>query len=56
VQLTWFCCDYGHLRASILAFDNLSGLPPWLSDTLCRLTSGGAFSTRPPIKTKFFLP
>jgi hypothetical protein len=30
----------------VLAFDNLSGLPPWLSDTLCRLTSGGAFSTR----------
>ena len=30
----------------ILAFDNLSGLPAWLSDTLCRLTSGGAFSTR----------
>ena len=30
----------------MLAFDNLSGLPPWLSDTLCRLTSGGAFSTR----------
>jgi hypothetical protein len=29
-----------------LAFDNLSGLPPWQSDTLCRLTSGGAFSTR----------
>ena len=24
----------------------VSGLPPWLSDTLCRLTSGGAFSTR----------
>jgi hypothetical protein len=23
-----------------------SGLPSWLSDTLCRLTSGGAFSTR----------
>ena len=23
-----------------------SGLPLWLSDTLCRLTSGGAFSTR----------
>jgi hypothetical protein len=32
----------------VLAFDNLSGLPPWLSDTLCRLTSGGAFSTRRP--------
>jgi hypothetical protein len=30
----------------VLAFDNLSGLPPWLSDTLCRLTSGGAFSVR----------
>jgi hypothetical protein len=30
----------------VLAFDNLSGLPTWLSDTLCRLTSGGAFSTR----------
>ena len=29
----------------VLAFDNLSGLSPWLSDTLCRLTSGGAFST-----------
>jgi len=25
----------------VLAFDNVSGLPPWLSDTLCRLTSGG---------------
>jgi hypothetical protein len=30
----------------VLAFDNLSGLPAWLSDTLCRLTSGSAFSTR----------
>src|SRR5262249_14813488 len=30
----------------VLAFDNLSGLPSWLSDPLCRLTSGGAFSTR----------
>ena len=30
----------------VLAFDNLSGLPPWLSDTLCRLASGSAFSTR----------
>src|SRR5262249_53408637 len=33
-------------QGHVLAFDNLSGLPPWLSDTLCRLTSGGAFSTR----------
>jgi hypothetical protein len=30
----------------VLAFDNLSGLPPWLSDAFCRLTSGAAFSTR----------
>jgi hypothetical protein len=28
------------------AFDNVSGLPPWLSDTLCRLASGSAFSAR----------
>jgi hypothetical protein len=33
-------------HSHVLAFDNLSGLPSWLSDTLCRLTSGGAFSTR----------
>lgn len=30
----------------ILAFDNLSGLPAWLSDALCRLSTGGGFSTR----------
>ena len=30
----------------ILAFDNLSGLPVWLSDGLCRLSTGGAFGTR----------
>src|SRR5262249_13429652 len=28
------------------AFDNLSGLPQWLSDALCRLSTGGGFSTR----------
>ena len=33
-------------NAHVLAFDILSGLSPWLSDTLCRLASGGAFSTR----------
>jgi hypothetical protein len=37
-----FAASNGH----VLAFDDLSGLPPWLSDTLCRLTRGGAFSTR----------
>jgi hypothetical protein len=32
----------GHL----LAFDNLSSLPTWLSDALCRLASGGSFAVR----------
>jgi hypothetical protein len=32
----------GHL----LAFDNLSGLPSWLSDALCRLATGGSFAAR----------
>jgi hypothetical protein len=30
----------------LLAFDNLSGLPHWLSDALCRLASGGSFAAR----------
>jgi hypothetical protein len=30
----------------IVAFDNLSSLWPWLSDALCRLSTGGGFSTR----------
>jgi hypothetical protein len=30
----------------VLAFDNVSGLPAWISDTLCRLATGGGFSTR----------
>ena len=29
-----------------LGFDNLSGLPEWLSDSFCRLSTGGGFSTR----------
>jgi hypothetical protein len=33
-------------NSHVMAFDNLTGLPPWLSDTLCRLTSGGAFAVR----------
>ena len=32
----------GHM----LAFDNLSGLSPWLSDSFCRLASGGSFAVR----------
>jgi hypothetical protein len=30
----------------LLAFDNLSGLPAWLSDALCRLASGGSLAVR----------
>ena len=33
-------------RAHVLAFDNVSGLPPWLSDALCRLATGGGYATR----------
>jgi len=33
-------------NAHLLIFDNVSGLPTWLSDTLCRLMTGGGFSTR----------
>lgn len=29
-----------------VAFDNLSRLPAWLSDALCRLSTGGGFGTR----------
>jgi hypothetical protein len=30
----------------VLAFDNVSGLRPWLSDALCRIASGAGFGTR----------
>jgi hypothetical protein len=30
----------------VISYDNLSGIPPWLSDALCRLATGGGFSTR----------
>jgi hypothetical protein len=32
----------------VIAYDNLSNVPPWLSDSLCRLAlaTGGGFSTR----------
>ena len=33
-------------NAHLLAFDNISSLPPWISDTLCRLATGGGFATR----------
>ena len=30
----------------VLAFDNVSSLPAWMSDTLCRLSTGGGFAVR----------
>jgi hypothetical protein len=30
----------------ILAYDNLSKVPPWLSDALCRVATGGGYGTR----------
>jgi hypothetical protein len=33
-------------NSHVLAFDNLSALPTWISDTLCRLATGGGFAVR----------
>jgi hypothetical protein len=33
-------------NAWCIAFDNLSDIEPWFSDCLCRLATGGGFSTR----------
>jgi len=33
-------------NSHMLAFDNLSHIPDWLSDGLCRLSTGGGFATR----------
>jgi hypothetical protein len=30
----------------VVSLDNVSYLPPWLSDALCRLSTGGGFATR----------
>jgi hypothetical protein len=38
----FIAANNGHL----LAFDNVSGVPPWLSDTLCRLATGASFAVR----------
>jgi hypothetical protein len=33
-------------NGAVIALDNVSYLSPWLSDALCRLSTGGGFSTR----------
>lgn len=33
-------------NSGIVAFDNVSGLPAWLSDAFCRVASGAGFRTR----------
>jgi hypothetical protein len=33
-------------NAWVVAYDNLSGIPPWLSDALCCISTGGGFGTR----------
>ncbi len=33
-------------NSHLLTFDNVSGLPAWISDTLCRLATGGGFAVR----------
>jgi hypothetical protein len=33
-------------NSHILTFDNLSGLPTWISDALCKVATGGGFSCR----------
>jgi hypothetical protein len=33
-------------KSGIICLDNLSGCPPWLSDALCRICTGTAFTTR----------
>ena len=30
----------------VVAYDNISNLPQWLSDAICKLSTGGGFSTR----------
>ena len=36
----------GAVNSHVIALDNLSSVPAWLSDALCRLSTGGGFATR----------
>ena len=33
-------------NSHILSYDNISGIQPWLSDALCRISTGGGYATR----------
>ena len=33
-------------NSRVLAFDNMSAVPNWLSDAMCRVSTGGGFATR----------
>jgi hypothetical protein len=39
-------CWIAASNSGMLAFDNLSRIPDWLSDALCRIATGGGFATR----------
>ena len=36
----------GAINNWCIAYDNMSGIKPWLSDSLCRVTTGGSFAAR----------
>ncbi len=36
----------GAAKTSVLVYDNLSGIPDWLSDALCVIATGGAYTAR----------
>ena len=36
----------GAKNSHVLSYDNISTIPEWLSNSLCRLATGGAFATR----------
>jgi hypothetical protein len=39
-------CWIAASNSGMLAFDNLSSIPGWLSDALCRIATGGGYATR----------
>ncbi len=39
-------CWIAATKSGMLLFDNMTSLPTWLSDALCRVATGGGFATR----------